>query len=408
MEPKDYWSRKTNPETGGKFEHFKKYMECTQNGKADIDALLATEYGCEMTRMLELRFRFEEQPPMCPAVLDYYGKIGISKQMFGMDDFFKRWALFSPIKLNSKKRYPLLIWNHGGKETIEEEEYVTHLIPNAAKEEYIVIMAQDTSWENIVDIIGQAGDIMPIDLERVYIGGFSQGGRLAGAAALNAPEKFAAVVLNGGPIFDTTDNHGKPFHLLQIQHMTEMMVPFLQIQNQCDVSNVVPLNVYRPRQDTPHVDNRTYVNPEYSMEKDPTYLYSGTTRERINPPQQGDVRYWLMDLLNLRMATLHCDFRDPQTCIDYADAAEDEFHRTLGFYGDEERTELLYGVKHYMVDIFSREGLNTFRYIMVANTNHWPPVTLGELMWDFCRQFRRDAKTGAIVHDVYRAAEGQT
>ena len=398
----DYWSTKTNPETGAKFEHFRLYMECTHNGNADVPTLLASDYGKELTRLLELRFRFEEKDPMGPEYLEYYQSIGIRKQMFETDDFFTRWALFTPRELEEGRKYPLIVWHHGGKESIEDEEFITHLIPMAATEKFTVLMAQNTNWDNIERLIDLVGENIPLDKERVYMGGFSQGSRVTGAAMLRMPERLAAAALNGGPVFDITDNFSAPYTLAEVERLTAAFVPYMQLQNQCDVSNCVPLNHYETRRETPHIDNHYYINPGYDRMKDPTYLPDGITHERINPPQNYDVHYWLMDLLNLRMATLGCAFRDAETCIGYRDTPEDELHHVVGCYGDRERIEELYGVKHYMIDIFNRDGIDAFRYIVVANTNHWPPVTTGELIWDFFKQFRRDSATGKIVADEYK------
>lgn len=397
-----YWSKQTNPETGAAFEHFRMYMDCTQNGSFDVDALLRSPFGEKLTYLLERRFRFERLDPMCDEILEYYESIGVQKLMFDTDSFFDRWALFVPRDMDREKKYPLIIWNHGGKETIEDEEYITDLIPLAASEKIMILMAQDTGWEHNSQLIDRVAQMMPLDTERVYMGGFSQGSRLSGAAQLRMPEKLAGVALNGGPIFDTTDNHNVPYTILEIENMTAWFVPYLQIQNRCDVSNLAPLNRYTPRKVTPHVDNHYYVNPSYDIMADPTYNHDGITRERIMPPARGSRETWLMNLLNLRLATLGCPFRDAQRCLRYRDTPEDELHHAVGIYGDEERIETLLGVKHYIVDIYNRDGLDAFRYILVDNTNHWPPVTLGTLIWDFFRQFRRDSKTGNIVKDVYQ------
>ena len=274
----DRWSRETNPETGAAFEHFRLYMDCTQNGALDADALLATPFGERLTELLERRFRFERLDPMCPEILKYYESIGVKKQMFDREEFFSRWALFSPAETDETRKYPLLIWNHGGKETIEDEEYITDLVPLAAAEQILILMAQDTSWEHNAELIERVAALMPLDRERVYMGGFSQGGRLAGAAQLRMPEKLAAVALSGGPVFDTTDNHAVPYTLLEAENLAAWCVPFLQIEN---------------------------------------------------------------------------------------------------------------------------------RYIVVDNTNHWPPVNLGSLIWDFFRRFRRDSETGNIVEDEYKGYEGK-
>lgn len=402
MDYMKYWSQKTNPETGAAFEHFRYYMDCTQNGTFDVDGMLSTPFGEQLTHLLERRFRFEQLDPLCDEILAYYDSIGVKKLMFDKEDFFGRWALFVPAKMDTGKKYPLIIWNHGGKETIEDEEYITDLVPLAATEKIMILMAQDTSWEHNAELIERVAEIRPLDRERIYMGGFSQGSRLSGAAMLRMPEKLAGVALNGGPIFDTTDNHNVPYHLLEIENLTAWLVPYLQIQNRCDVSNLAPINRYTPRKVTPKVDNHYYVNPKYDMMVDPTYNHDGITRERILPPARGSKEVWLMNLLNLRLATLGCEFRDPAKCLSYAETPEDELHYAMGFYGDEERIENRLGIKHYVIDIRNRDGIDAFRYVLVDNTNHWPPVTLGTLIWEFFRQFRRDSETGNIVQDVYQ------
>ena len=397
----DYWSKEKNPESGAAFEHFRHYMECTNNGTLDVDALLTTEYGRKLTELLALRFRYERLDPMSEECLEYYKSIGIRKTMYETEDFFTRWALFTPAELEKGKKYPLIIWNKGGKEAIEDEEYSMTLIPMAAKEKFMVVMAQNTNWDNLDHIIETVGNYAPVDRERLYMGGFSQGGRVTGSAMMRIPEKITAALLNGGPVFDTTDNHNVSYTISEIEHLTTVFVPFMQLQNQCDVSNCSPLNIYRKRKNTPKVNNNYYINPSYDFMKDPTYCSDGITRERINPPEGGDPDVWLMNLLNLRLGTLGCKFRDPDICRSYADIPEDELHHAVGFYGDYEKIEEIYGLKHYRVDIYNRDNIDAFRYIVVANTNHWPPVTLGELMWDFFRQFRRDSVTGKIVFDKY-------
>lgn len=178
----------------------------------------------------------------------------------------------------------------------------------------------------------------------------------------------------------------------------------MQLENQYDTSNCVPLNDWHPRRVTPTVDNHLNMHPKYDLLKDPTRAEKGLrSNERIVPPKNYDLHQWLMDRLNLRMALLGCAPRDPETCIGYIGKPEDELHHVLGFYGDWERIETYYNYKHYMIDIYNKDGIDAFRYVVVENTNHWPPVTLGEPVWDFFRQFRRDSETGKIIEDRYQA-----
>lgn len=98
------------------------------------------------------------------------------------------------------------------------------------------------------------------------------------------------------------------------------------------------------------------------------------------------------------------DPRDADTCIGYLEHPDSELHQVIGFYGDDERTELHYGAKHWMLDIHNRSGIDALRYVVVENAPHCWPVAAAELSWQFFRQFRRDIATGRIVMDPYQPA----
>ena len=55
MKHTDYWSKATNPESGAWFEYEKACLNAASNGTADIDALLAGEYGAGLTENYLLR-----------------------------------------------------------------------------------------------------------------------------------------------------------------------------------------------------------------------------------------------------------------------------------------------------------------------------------------------------------------
>ena len=58
MKHTDYWSIETNPETGAQFEYEKACLAANSNGGADIDKLIATEYGKMRTEEFERKLRF--------------------------------------------------------------------------------------------------------------------------------------------------------------------------------------------------------------------------------------------------------------------------------------------------------------------------------------------------------------
>jgi hypothetical protein len=90
-----------------------------------------------------------------------------------------------------------------------------------------------------------------------------------------------------------------------------------------------------------------------------------------------------------------------QICLSYADTPEDDLHHIIGIYGDKETIVSYFGVKHYIVDIRNKDGFHAFRYVSAENCPHWPYLMMGELAWDFFKQFRRDKVTKKIVADPY-------
>jgi hypothetical protein len=86
-----------------------------------------------------------------------------------------------------------------------------------------------------------------------------------------------------------------------------------------------------------------------------------------------------------------------EKCISYLDTPEDELHHVLGFYGDREEIKTILGLKHYFVDIYNEDGMNTFRYVCIENHPHTPPVTSAPILWDFFKKFHRDSASGKVI-----------
>ena len=72
----DLYSREKNPETGSWYEYERSAMEAAHNGSADLDTLLATEYGRLMTESLELKVRFGGEDG-CAESIKYLAALGV-------------------------------------------------------------------------------------------------------------------------------------------------------------------------------------------------------------------------------------------------------------------------------------------------------------------------------------------
>lgn len=403
----DYWSHETNPETGLKFEAFRGYLDTAHNGYCNVDALISSEYGRKLTELLQLRFTYEEDP-VGEACLEYYRSIGLKKEMREDEDYYTRWAVFSPLEAGSKKvKYPVVFVNHGGSNPIETDEFSFNIMEAAGRDKFIVVYLQNTNWENLDRVLSIVLEEYTADSERIYMTGYSQGGYQVTSTYFRIPERFAAAAPCGNDIYRTWDNFNVPYTETETRHLTETFLPIMQVNGQYEASSFAPVNDWYPRKDWgPQVPRgKEYVPPRRDDRRDPTRIVGGRRAfsDMPVPPEGKDKHLWMMERLNMRMATLGCAPRDAGKCISYLDTPEDELHHVIGFYGDEEHIEKLFGYKHYMLDIHNKDGIDAFRYVVVENCPHWPLVTQGELTWAFMKNFKRDGRTGRIVVSPYTA-----
>jgi hypothetical protein len=255
----------------------------------------------------------------------------------------------------------------------------------------------------------------------VYISGFSQGGYQTHSAYFRIPQKITAVAPCGNDIYRAWDNFDIPYTQQEHDRLREVLVPFFQMTGCVEASSFVPLTDWRPRKQWAEIGRSdTHIDPRANDDLDPTRMhgagvgYRDPVRQRTQPgvkwgqctpptpPEGMDKHEWMMSRINTRMGLLGCEPRNPRACLAYASTPEDELHHVIGIYGDREKINTYFGYKHYTLDIFDRNGLNTFRYITVENCPHWPYLMMGELAWQFFSQFRRDTTTGKIVADPYR------
>ncbi|WP_159449263.1 hypothetical protein [Demequina sp. NBRC 110051] len=404
---RDRWSRETNVEFGAKFEADLADLRAAHNGGADIDAFLDSEYGDAYANALELSYRFEEDPTG-PAVEEYYRSRGLRRQMFENSDYYTRWLLITPMELETEaatgRRYPVVFVNHGGFRSISGDEFISGMPEVAATERVIVAMLQDTNWRNTERVLDRLIELYPVDTERVYMIGESQGGYQVTSTFFRMPRRITAVVTCGNDIWRDWDNVNTPFTPAEVAEVKDAFVPFMQINGQFEASSFAPVNDWAPRKNwgaTASVE--PYRDPRRDDDRDPTRNVKGPRRFSNNPaPGEGDDKHlWMMDRLNRRMASLRCAPRDPATCLGYLDSADSELHRVLGFYGDRERTDVIHGVKHWNAEIDNEDGVTAFRYVVVENAPHAWPVAAGRLGWDFMKMYRRDSRTGSIVVDPY-------
>lgn len=419
MKRREYWSERTNRETGKKFEQFLEYIKLSHDGNMDIDAFLDSEYGEVFARRLHTRFLYEEDA-MGKKALDHYHSMGLKKETFG-EAYYSRWVLFTPLmaleQKNAGKKFPLVISQHGGGSSIETDEFSSGYTEIAGTEGFFLAFAQNTNWDFISTMLDTILEKYPVDPGRVYMSGLSQGGSQTNTNLFRMPQRFAAVATNSCDFIRTSDNFDVPFTQEDYQRVRQTVVPVIYTVGANDASYYVPLNQWRPRKgwDGKLGDPETYKPVQRDNEKDPTWIhdpsrgYRDAARKKMEkepnwwmchpmrPGEGEDPRIWAIDRVNLRLELLGCKKLDLDRCLSFADHPEDVFHHKLGIYGDQEWEEVYFGCKHYFLNSFNKDGLNTFRMVVVDNFPHWQSVKMAQLCWDFFRQFRRDVQTGKLI-----------
>lgn len=420
MKGREYWSVETNPETGKKFEQFLSYIRLSHDGKMDVEGFLDSDYGVEFARRLDIRFRYEDDA-MGQEALSYYRSIGLQKEMFQQEDYYARWVIFSPLTAlqpeNAGKRYPMVISQHGGGSSIETDEFSTGFAQIAGQEEFFLAISQNTNWDFINAMLDTILERYPVDAGRVYMSGLSQGGSQTNTNLFRMPERFAAVAPNSCDFIRTSDNFDNAFQQEDYQRVKDVVVPIIYTVGANDASHYVPLNQWQPREGWGGKlgDPETHKPHARDNEKDPTWIhdpakgYRDAARKKMAkepnwwmchpmcPPEGADPKIWAIDRVNLRLELLGCKPVDRQRCLAFAEHPEDAFHHLLGIYGDREAVQEYHGCKHYFLNDFNREGVNTFRMVVVENFPHWQSVEMARLCWEFFRQFCRDMETGKLI-----------
>lgn len=131
-------------------------------------------------------------------------------------DYYADYMYYSPVKSGDTKKYPLVIWFHGlGDGSYAGEQMEKSYIAFWASEEMqsrfgnvdgafiLAVRSREdlgNSWENsmILPVRAAIDDFIAknkknIDLSRIYVGGYSMGGKMVYKMAVAYPEMFAAI-----------------------------------------------------------------------------------------------------------------------------------------------------------------------------------------------------------------------
>ena len=259
----------------------------------DIEALIHSEMGRQMVLQFEDYIRYGDE--MDPAYVQKWHAQGLDKQVMGRNDFYHRWALFTPVSAREKssRRYPLLFVLHGSSMPINWEE-CSGFLPIAAREELIVCIPQDHSLQNLLRLYDILTRDYPVDPGRVYCTGYSQGSAQTNALLFARPELLAAAAPCGclaGPFSMGMEPEER------VQHAAQVRVPILTVCGQQEGLYLVPYYKDAPQCGMYGV-RRT--NPR------------GREAARNRLPVQAPNAAYKVESLNLRLRSCNC----PEVTLD--------------------------------------------------------------------------------------------
>lgn len=389
-----------------KFDDFCGYLYTVNNSKMDVEGFIDSTYGKRLTLALLTRFKIEDN---LDEAKRYYESIGLKRECHNFNDYYKRWSLLVPLK--ERKLYPLVIYLHGMGNSIEAEESMTGFPEIANREGFILATPQNTNSDRVMEMIDEIKKLYPIDSTRIYLAGFSQGANQAHSIYLRNPGIFSACATSGNDIFSPYDSFNIEYKAEEFEDLKKYRVPLFQIVGECEPFSYAPFNEYH--ENAPF--RGKWGRPDTSLAigkdpfKDPTRmtktLKDASGKETISfirnkeyvPNENENKDIWNLEKVNKRLELLNCKERDINTCLSYKDLKDNDLKKKIGIYGDTELIEYHYGYRHYTIGINDLNNKEVYRFVLIQNSPHWPPLTFGMLAYRFMKRFSRDLKTKELI-----------
>ncbi|MEG0750753.1 MAG: prolyl oligopeptidase family serine peptidase [Oscillospiraceae bacterium] len=355
-----------------------------RKGCVDFEAIIGSEYGEKLVTNMRPYILYEDE--MGEDLLAYLGEIGLKKELFETENLYTKWALYTPASMylpeNKSKKYPLLFVNHGACMPIYWEEN-SGFLPIAAREEMIVISAQNHNEDNLMRILDIVCSKCAVDKSRIYCTGYSQGGIQTIMCTLRHPEIFAAAAPCGSP-FSLPD-----FMLPEdiSAAPANRQLPCVIVCGQEESLEYFPANKDNLTLDTMGPDRHSQ-----STGDDPTLSKLFDSRAKVIPSQAIDK----IAMLNKKLRSIGHAEIPFDVCVACKDS-DSEVERKHGFPADRTETITVLGVRHFISYFSNGCGQELLKVISIEGQPHWPPATMAELAWEFMRHFRRDTETKGLV-----------
>ena len=152
-----------------------------------------------------------------------------------------------PPKLDRSKPAPLVIWLHGSGDTNFATLARSGIRDHATQRGFVAVLPQaygstaqwnaglccgEASSEGIDDvgfvarIIDAVAKELPIDADRVYVGGPSMGGTMANRLGCDLADRFAAIATVPGTFYATTCRPSRPISVIALHGTNDTNMPY--------------------------------------------------------------------------------------------------------------------------------------------------------------------------------------
>ncbi|MDR1824678.1 MAG: hypothetical protein LBR27_05020 [Bifidobacteriaceae bacterium] len=323
----------------------------------DQAAFEASRAGRHFAAMQAI-YKAHPDDEMHPDVLAYWAAKGVRKELFEQDTDGK-YAVFTPLDLDSSLRYALVYVSHAGLQPINLCE--TNGWPELAGQQKFIVVCPwnlgpsndgvESEFPRILDALLKRG--YPVDLSRVYAVGYSAGSDATGVLACAYPDVLAAVSPDpGGNLFakgiwyQDASSYAKnlPYR-----------VPMICVGGTMDGGDRYPLTAVE------HLAN---------------------------------FNIWMTHIAKVT-GFVPIGLEASQALVEHSgDPAKRafgfDFHRT--FQARFEELTWLFG------DFLGEEGVPVARFVTGVGLPHGQTKYHVPLIWDFIRHFSRDTATGASVY----------
>lgn len=278
----------------------------------------------------------------------------------------ERWFAFVPKQAmeEPEKKLPVTliiqeVYDGNKHLAVTSLSYFYEYLNIAAQGECILLFFALEDWDSndlFIDILNEAREQYPIDMQRIYVTGHSHDGCFSFEFARRHPEVIAAVATLGNQgILLTPEAWGEPILSVSEERMNSMA-----------------------RIDMPLIN-----------------VNGATENHALAPDDPEEFEKWA-GFWQRRLIASRCPMKSFEE-IRAARSSKNKAERILGFPADHAETVWADGAEHYIADVTNVEGKNHLRIVSSENMPHTVTPFMIDVSWNYLRRFARNLETLEVI-----------